>query len=374
MASKQEQIKELEEEIKKTDYNKATQRHIGRLKAKIARLKGEIEVQQKKKGGGAGYHVKRSGHATVALVGLPSVGKSTLLNTLTDAKSQVADYQFTTLTVVPGVLNHLHAKIQILDLPGIIKGASKGKGGGREILAAVRSSDLILYIVDPFNHNIALLERELRDVGIRTDSKAPDVNITKANRGGVIISSTRELTKLDEETITTILKEYGIINAHVVFREDIDDDQLIDVLTANRVYMPSLPIINKIDLASPEILEQLEQEIQDFYERKGVPRKKICQVSASKGEGIEELKSIIYNSLHFINIYLKPMGMKADMDEPLVVKHGATVGTVCDILHRDFRRLYRYSIVTGKSAKFPGQMVGLEHELADGDVLTIVTF
>ena len=373
MASKQEQIKELEEEIRKTDYNKATQMHIGRLKAKIARLKGDIELQQKKKGGGQGYHIRKSGHATVALVGLPSVGKSTLLNTLTEAKSEVAEYQFTTLTIIPGVLGYRHAKIQILDLPGIIKDASKGKGGGREILAAVRSADLILFIVDAFNHNIDLLERELRGVGIRTDSKLPDVKVTKTERGGIVISSTRELTKLTEDTIATILKEYGIVSGHIVFREDINDDQLIDVLTGNRVYIPTLPLINKIDLAAPELLAAVEQEIREFYKKKGVPGKKISLISASKGQGIGELKSIIYDSLHFINIYLKPMGRKADMDEPLVVKRGATVGTVCDILHRDFRRLYRYGIVTGGSVKFPGLMVGLEHELEDGDVLTIIT-
>ncbi len=374
MASKQEQIRELEEEIKKTQYNKATQHHIGRLKAKMARLKGEIELQHRKKsGGGSGYHVKKSGHATVALVGLPSVGKSTILNTMTGANSEVAAYQFTTLTVVPGVLQYRHARIQILDLPGIIKGASHGKGGGREILAAVRSADLILFIVDPFHHNMDLLDRELHGVAIRTDATYPDVRITKADKGGIIVSATRELTKLNEETITTILKEYGIVNAHVVIREDISDDQLIDVLTGNRAYIPSLPIINKMDLAAPQLLEETLLEIKEFYAAKGILNKEICRVSASKQEGTEELKEKIYEMLHFINIYLKPIGKKADMEEPLVVKLGSDVGMVCDHLHRDFRRLFRYAIVWGKSAKFPGQTVGLDHKMADGDLLTIVT-
>ena len=288
MASKQEQIKELEDEIKKTDYNKATQRHIGRLKAKIARLKGEIEVQQKKKGGGSGYHVKKSGHATVALVGLPSVGKSTLLNTLTDAKSEVASYQFTTLTVVPGVLNHKHARVQILDLPGIIKGASKGKGGGREILAAVRSADLILFLVDPFNHNIHLLDREVHGVGIRTDSSLPDVKVTKTEKDGLDIRSTRELTKLDEETIATILKEYGMINAHVVFREDIDDDQLIDVLTGSRVYIPTLAIINKIDLAL-HVGVDVEIIVRDIGRLN--PQVPVFKTDLKHGVGVRELGS-----------------------------------------------------------------------------------
>ena len=134
MPSLEEQIRELEEEIKKTPYNKATQHHIGKLKAKIARLKGEAEKRAAKSGGAKGYSVRKSGNASVAIVGLPSVGKSTLLNSLTEAKSEVAHYHFTTLSVVPGLMEYRGAKIQLLDLPGLIKGAAKGRGRGKEIL------------------------------------------------------------------------------------------------------------------------------------------------------------------------------------------------------------------------------------------------
>ena len=65
MASMEEQIQELEDEIKKTDYNKATQQHIGRLKAKIARLKEQAEKRAAASGGGGkGYSVKKSGNGT----------------------------------------------------------------------------------------------------------------------------------------------------------------------------------------------------------------------------------------------------------------------------------------------------------------------
>jgi len=107
MSSIQEQIQEVEDEIRKTQYNKATSHHIGRLKAKIARLRDDVEKKASAKNGGDGYSVRKSGDGTVTLVGFPSVGKSTLLNKLTDAKSEVGAYDFTTLTVVPGVLDGL---------------------------------------------------------------------------------------------------------------------------------------------------------------------------------------------------------------------------------------------------------------------------
>ena len=90
MATIEEQIKALEEEIFNTQKNKATEHHLGKIKAKIAKLRAQQELQ-KIKGGGGGrrYYIKKSGDATVALVGFPSVGKSSLLNYLTGSKSEV---------------------------------------------------------------------------------------------------------------------------------------------------------------------------------------------------------------------------------------------------------------------------------------------
>jgi len=60
------------------------------------------------------------------------VGKSTLLNELTETESEAAAYEFTTLTCIPGIIHYKDTKIQLLDLPGIIEGASQGKGRGRQ--------------------------------------------------------------------------------------------------------------------------------------------------------------------------------------------------------------------------------------------------
>src|SRR5512137_2685378 len=165
MSSLEEQIKELEDELTKTPYNKATSKHIGRIKAKIARLKDDaVNRAMKSGGGGEGYSVKKSGDATVVLVGFPSTGKSTLLNTLTGTESEVAAYAFTTLTVVPGALEYKGARIQLLDIPGLIAGAAMGKGRGKEVIGVVRGADFIVVLVDVFNEaHVDVLLRELYD-------------------------------------------------------------------------------------------------------------------------------------------------------------------------------------------------------------------
>jgi small GTP-binding protein len=82
---------------------------------------------------GADVALWQVGDARVGMVGFPSVGKSTLLNKLTGTFSEVAAYEFTTLTCIPGMIRYNGAKIQLLDLPGIIEGAKDGKGRGRQV-------------------------------------------------------------------------------------------------------------------------------------------------------------------------------------------------------------------------------------------------
>ena len=77
--------------------------------------------------------MSKSGDTRVGLVGFPSVGKSTLLTKLTGTFSEAASYEFTTLTCVPGSMAYKGARIQVLDLPGIIEGAKDGKGRGRQV-------------------------------------------------------------------------------------------------------------------------------------------------------------------------------------------------------------------------------------------------
>ena len=122
---------------------------MGLLKAKLARYRAQLLEPTGKAGAkGEGFDVMKSGDARVALIGFPSVGKSTLLSTVTATESVVAAYEFTTLTCVPGVIKYEGAEIQLLDLPGIIEGAAQGKGRGRQVIAVARTADMVLMMLD----------------------------------------------------------------------------------------------------------------------------------------------------------------------------------------------------------------------------------
>lgn len=369
MATIAEQIKEIEAEILKTQKNKATEFHIGKLKAKIAALKREQEKQAAQSGGGGvSYAVKKSGNATVGLVGLPSVGKSTILNALTGKETEVAAYAFTTLTVIPGMLKHRHAEIQILDMPGIIAGAHLNKGRGKEVIAAARNSDLVLLTLDAkqARKHLPVIIRELEQSAIRINRRPKDINVYYRERGGINVQSTCRQTHMDLDQIEEIARQFRINNADIVVREDISVDDLVDHLSGNRVYIPAVAVVNKVDLVG----EDGYRDVEAWLERQGFPA---IPMVANKKLGVDVAKDFIYESLGMIQVFLKPQGEEADLEEPLIVKADSDVGMVCDVLHREFRKKFRYANVWGPSAKFPGQTVGIDHVLADGDILSIIT-
>ncbi|KAF4749167.1 GTP-binding protein, partial [Perkinsus olseni] len=195
--------------------NKATNAHLGRLKAKLAKLKTELVSGSKSGGGGGGgggegFDVKATGNARVGLIGFPSVGKSTLLNKLTGTFSETAAYEFTTLTCVPGVYTYKVAKVQVLDLPGIIEGAKDGKGRGKQVISVAMTCSLILICLDvtkPLTQK-RKIEHELEGFGMRLNKKEPNIIITKSDKGGINITVAPgyRLIGMDEETVVTICK------------------------------------------------------------------------------------------------------------------------------------------------------------------------
>jgi len=330
-------------------------------KARVAVLKDKEVARASKGKAGEGYSVRKSGDATAILLGFPSAGKSSLLNAITNANSPVGPYEFTTLDVIPGLLEYKSAKIQVLDVPGIVRGAASGRGRGREVLSVLRSADLVIILVDvlrPTAYKVIL--KEIYDSHIRINQRKPDVKIKKTSKDGIRIGKTVRMTHLNDETIKGICKEFRINNADITIRTNITPDQFIDMIEANKEYIPAITILNKIDLASPELLQSVKKKI----------KPDLC-ISAEMGIGTEDLKELIYKNLNFIRVYCKEVGKPADMDVPLIMRKGSTIGSMCRKLHKDFVTKFKFSKVWGKSAKFPGQRQMLKHTLKDKDVVEL---
>ena len=346
-----EQIEEIEAVLRKTPHHKATNGFIGAMRAKIARLKDkEIESSEKSGGGGGGYNVKKQGDATVVLVGPPSAGKSTLINQLTNAESKVAAYSFTTVTVVPGMLKYKEAYIQILDIPGLIEGAKEGKGKGREVLSVAREADLLIVMTDIQRVNLfGKMVAELEGSGIRINQTKPDVLIEKKTEGGLEIFSNL-VQSIDKETIKEIAREYGIKNGNITLKEKVSYDRLFDAFSDNRVYIPTIFVINKIDI-EPNYKNMVDG---DFV-----------GISADKGEGIDNLIDKIWSALMFVTVYLVKPDENLEEGSPIIMRAGETLKDIAIKIGPDFAERSKLVKIWGPVAKFPGQEVSFSTEVQD---------
>ncbi len=368
----QQRIQDLEKEIRETPYHKGTEHHIGLLRARIARLKDELVEQQIKRRGGrrsAGtsgpeggfYAIKKAGDATVVLVGPPSVGKSTLLNALTNARSPVAPYMFTTVTVIPGMMDYQGAHIQILDVPGLIEGASHGKGRGKEVLSVVRGADLIIFVTEVGKEDaFEEMEAELYQAGVRINIKPPQVRIDKKVSGGLVVRTLVKQT-LGVDTIKDVAQEFKLKNAEVTIKEQLKLERLIDAFAANRVYVDALYVVNKVDLSTSKVERRLHL------------RGAALSVSARDGDGIEELKQAIWDKLGFVRVYLAKPPAKPDFHSPLIMRPGGTLEDVAAKVGMEFATRVKGARISGPGSKFPLQEVQLGTSVVDEMEVTFET-
>ncbi|KIK99267.1 hypothetical protein PAXRUDRAFT_822963 [Paxillus rubicundulus Ve08.2h10] len=361
-----QKIKEVEDEMARTQKNKATSYHLGQLKAKLAKLRRELISPSGGGGGGGGigFDVARTGVASVGFVGFPSVGKSTLMSKLTGTHSEVSEIDFTTLTTVPGTLKVHGAPIQILDLPGIIEGANDGRGRGRQVIAVARTCNLIFIVLDVLKPlgDKKIIEGELEGFGIRLNKKPPAIIVRKKDKGGISITNTVPLTSIDHDEIKAILSEYKLSNADVTIREpNCTSDDLVDVIEGNRVYIPAVYVLNKIDAISIEELDLLYK----------IPHS--VPISSKEWLNIDELTEKMWDSLELVRVYTKPRGQSPDYSAPVVLRRGrCSVEDFCNGIHKEIAKQMKYAVVWGSSAKHArGQKVGLDHVLEDEDVVHI---
>lgn len=360
MTSKLEIIKiqmaRIQKEIRDLPYHKGTEHHHGMMKAKLAMLEDQLAGGGTKSGGGGGggvgYAIKHSGDVSVVLIGLPSVGKSTLLNALTNAISKIGNYDFTTLGVVPGMMYYKGIAVQILDLPGIVEGAANNRGFGRKVLSVARGADLVMLITDVARMGwFEIVEKELYENGMRMNTRAAKITVIKTFRGSIEVVN--PFGGLQEETVVEICKMMGMGNARIIFEEKVEEiDLLVDALVKNRKYVPMMKVVTKIDLATKDQLKK-------------VPKDALA-VSSVKELNLEELKEMIWKKLGLVRVYLKrERNGEADKIEPMILRRGQTLDDVLKLISSEMRQDVARAYIWGKEARFAAQEVSFSYLVFD---------
>ncbi len=354
------ELDELKEEYSKTKYNKATNRYLGILRAKISNIKKEI-IKSNKKTKGSGFFVKKQGDATIALIGFPSMGKSSLINMITNTNSKIAQYAFTTTRIIQGIMNFNNARIQIIDTPGLIKDAHLGAGNGRAIIASLKIVELIAFVIDVLDiNNLEILIKELKSLDIYINKNKPDIKLIKTETKGIVIPLNK--SNISDEIIKEILINVGIRNAIINLRTNISEDELIANILNKAYYVRSIIILNKIDLEKN--YKNLIIKIKKRHDIEIIP------VSITEKINIDLLKTKLYENLNLINIYLKPKNNN-ELNS-MIIKKGLTIGDVAKKIHSDIFNEFKCAYIKGKSVKFPNQKVGINHKVENNDIITFI--
>jgi len=213
----------------------------------------------------------------------------------------------------------------------------------------------------PLEHK-RIIERELEGFGIRLNRQPPHMSFKRKERGGINLTHMGNFTPthLELDVVKAVLAEYKIHNADINLREDCTVDELIDVIEGNRVYVPGLYVLNKIDGISLEELEILDR----------IPH--YVPISAHLEWNMDSLLEKMWEYLGLIRVYTKPKGQIPDYNAPVVMRRDPTVEQFCDKLHKSIMKQFKYASVWGASVKHNPQKVGKEHVLQDEDVVQII--
>ncbi len=248
------------------------------------------------------FEIPQSGVGRITLFGLSNVGKSTLMNAITNTEVEVGDFLHTTTIGQAGACTYQGVIFQIVDLPGFLD-FKEDWTISKQINRVARTSDAIMMVID------------------------------------LSMSIDRQLDFLTEQ-----LEEAKI---------------LVDGETQYKIAI----IATKGDLPGSK---------DTYHELLKKAKWPVFPTAYNNEESLEQLKKSLFNFLKIIRVFTKPPGEKPKLDEPFVIREGATVADVAGKIHTSFLKRFRYAKIWGSSTAHNGQQVGLDHVLHDKDIIELV--
>jgi len=304
-----EKLRLAQELLAMMPKHKGTDKLQADMKAKISKLKRQLS--QSSTGHGvrqatAHDYIEKEGARQVILIGPPNSGKSSLLEALTRAKPIVADYPYSTREPLTGMMTYEMVQIQLIDTPPISPERYENYLSG-----LIRNADLVVLVCD-----------------LAAESMVNDVKFVRQ--------------KIEEKRI--------ILRSEVIERPD--DPRFS--------YKKTLICAHK-----------------DYEDTSGEKRARLASLfpgfsmvatSILDDDTLAAFKKAVFDCLHIMRVYTKPVGKETDFSDPIIVPIGATVEDAAVTLHKDFAHKLKYAKIWGQG-KFDGQRVQRDFQLSDGDIL-----
>lgn len=302
----EEKITWLEKMLAVIPKHKGTDHLQADLKRRLSKLKDGLEKKGKQRG--FAVTVEREGAAQLAIVGSPNSGKSTLVEAITNAKVEVADYPFSTRSPVPGMLIFEDIQFQLIDLPPVSREYQEPF-----VTDIIRNSDGVLWVIDAAEPHNETFVQELLEI-------------------------------LEEKKIAMVGRDHP------------------DAGRQDRVrWLPALVVASKMDV------EGARRGL-SWIRRRFEPELGVVALSALGDSQFDELEQAVFHLSKVVRVYSKMPSREADMSRPYILHEGDTVVQFATQVHKDFAEKLKFARVWGKG-KFDGQRVTGKFELTDDDVI-----
>lgn len=308
MQTTSEKLEIMDEMLSVIPKHKGTDKLRADLRKKISKLK---TAPQSKKGGArkeSAFNISKEGAGQVVVTGPPNVGKSSLVNALTNAAPEISPSPHTTWNPTPGMMQVEDIKIQLIDTPPLNPDyIDKG------LFDLMRRADMALLIVDIQSDPFQQLEQS---AGIFAENKIAPVRLRH------------------------------------LYEED-----------PKMRFLPFHVIANKNDSAEfDENIEIFEELLEDNWPT--------IAVSAKTGRNLDKIGATVFERLDIIRVYSKSPGKPADMKAPFILKKGQTVEVFASSVHQDLALKMKTARIWGRNV-YDGQMVQRDHVLSDGDIVEV---
>jgi len=309
--SSDDKIQALKEMYSIMPKHKGTDKLQADIKKRIAKHKDEHETG-KAKGGHrkSGLDsIEREGASQVLLVGPPNAGKSSIVEAVTNAIPEVADYPYTTSKPLPAMMPYEDIQIQLIDLPPVTSDYLK-----HWAVSLMRNTDAILIVVD--------------------------------------------VNKNPLEEVESLIELLNGRKVSLIGGEPPEVDEFSPI-----AYKKTMVIANKTDIEGGwERVEVLKESLSGRFV--------VLPFSCYNDDLIPGLARSLYEFLDLIRVYTKAPGKKADLAQPYVLPRGSRVIDLAYQVHRDLVERLKYAKVWG-SGKFDGQNVQKDYEMEDRDVVEL---
>ena len=366
----QEKLEKLQEFLSLVPRHKGTARLCVQVKRQIKTLQNEIAEKKRRKAGRSGprFFLEKEGAAQIVILGPTKVGRSSLLTSITNAKTEVSDYPYTTREPVPGMFQYEDLQFQIVEAPALIEGAAEGESWGLQSLGMARNADGLILMVDLSqspDKQLTLILSEMEKARILMQKPRARVEIERKHVGaGLRIIVVGRLINCNIRDVEALLKGYRILDGVVKIYGEAMLDDVEDAIFESTVYRPAIIVANKTD--TPEAMKNLK-ELERFVGDQVL----IVPVSCKTMSGLEKLGADIFKALEIIRVYTKEPNERAPSPKPFFLKRGATVSDLAKLVHSDFIKRFSHARVWSKRLAFSPQKVGSTFILEDKDVVEL---